>query len=39
MSSFAVGRSAVTIVSALHDALVARVTVTAEYDGKMRRMR
>ena len=39
MSSFAVGRSAVTIVSALYDALVAGVTVTAEYEGRMGRMR
>ena len=36
MSSFAVGRSAVTIMGALHDALVAGVTVTAEYDGANR---
>ena len=33
MSSFAVGRSAVTIVGAFYDALVAGVTVTAEYEG------
>ena len=32
-SSFAVRRSAVTILGALYDALDAGVTVTAEYEG------